>query len=176
MIEKIKNWFFYRQLKETGQIKQSIPQGLNLGARILILFDGTDENSCKDVVLFKKRLMEEASKNVSILAFIDNEISEDSPDFRVFNRKNLKWYGVPFGEQVEEFLKEKCDILLVLCHKMLPQFEYIIALSTSSFIIGPDIRRSEKYFDLIIESHPNGKLSDLITKILEVTERLALKP
>lgn len=175
MIDKIKRWFFEKDLNAQHKHKGSIKNGVNAGASIGILFDGTSEADRKSVHKLKKRLNPSGAKQIKSLAFIQNKLPLDNVDYNAYNQKDLKWYGVPFGEKVEEFLQSNFDILIVLCEKMRPHFEFIIAQSKANFIIGPHIDRSEQYFTFIVDNSDSVGIQTLIDKIIISIDKIAVK-
>ena len=109
------------------------------------------------------------------MAFINNVLPLDNVDYAAYNNKNIKWYGVPFGAKVEEFIQEKSDLLIVLSKEMLPHYEYIIAHSLANFKVGADIKRSEKYFDLIIECELKEEIERICDAIVKGIDKIAVK-
>ncbi len=175
MIERIKRWFFEKDLNAQIIAKKNIKNEVNTAAVIGIIFDGTSEDDRKIVHKFKKQLNPSGNKQVKSLAFIQNKLPLDNVDYNAYNQKEVKWYGVPFGEKVEEFIQTNFDILIVLCEKMRPHFEFIIAKSQTTFVIGPNIERSEKYFTFIVDSKESKGLQNLIEKIIVGIEKIAVK-
>jgi hypothetical protein len=52
-------------------------------------------------------------RSIKSLAFIDNALPFDNVDYAMHTiKKNINWYGVPFGEKVEEFIRKKFDLLI----------------------------------------------------------------
>ncbi len=175
MIESIKRWFFNKDLNTRIATKSIIKDSVNTAAAIGIIFDGTSEDDRKIVHKFKKRLNPNGSKQIKSLAFIKNKLPLDNVDYNAYNQKDVKWYGVPFGEKVEEFINTNFDILIVLCEKMRPHFEFIIAHSKTKFIIGPNIDKSQQYFTFIIDSKDTAGLQSLIDKMIVSIDKIAIK-
>ena len=175
MIGKIKEWFFYKNFQYNIELKKDRSPGLNSEQNITILFDGTSEEDRKKVHRFKKKLNPDAKKSIKSLAYLDNAFPLDNVDYAAYNKKNINWYGVPFGAKVEEFIQEKSDLLLVLCKEMLPHYEYIIAHSQARFKAGADIKKSEKYFDLIIECVHKEEIERICDAIVKAVDKIAVK-
>ncbi|MBK8052943.1 MAG: hypothetical protein IPK35_06635 [Saprospiraceae bacterium] len=174
MIGYLKKWLFYKEFQVVANQKHQ-PNSINYNSSICILFDGTNEDDRKKVHKFKKNLNTTGHKSIKSLAFIDNNLPLDNVDYSAYNRKNIKWCGVPFGEKVEEFIHLNFDVLIVLCKKMLPHYEYIIAHSQSRFIIGSAIHKAEKYFNLIVDAEEKNDLDEIIKCLLRTTEQIAIK-
>lgn len=175
MFEKIKEWFFYREFTTKRRKDTSNQISVNFERSICILFDGTDENDRKSVYKFKKLLNNTENKIIKSLAFIDNSLPLDNVDYAAYNHKNIKWTGVPFGEKVDEFVNYNFDLLIVLCKKMLPHFEYIISHSAALFVVGPDLNKSEKYFNLIIENNNDENINQLCQSIIKGIDKISIK-
>ena len=177
MIAKIKEWFFYRDFTVKDNMPESIRANINKEQNICILYDGTTETDRKSLHRFKKLLNGNGTgnRNIKSLAFIDNALPLDNVDYAAYNHKNIKWHGVPFGEKVEEFINLPSDILIVLCKNMLPHFEYIVAHSSTDFIVGPFLKKSEKYFNLIVETENMDSLEKLSQSIIKGIDKIAVK-
>ena len=175
MIEKIKRWFFDKELNVQLKNNGAVRNGVNAAASIGILFDGTLEADRKTVHKFKKQLNPSGAKQIKSLAFIQNKLPLDNIDYNAYNEKDVKWYGVPFGEKVEEFIQYNFDILIILCEKMRPHFEFIIAHSKATFIIGPNIDKSEKYFTFMVDNTNSVGIQALIDKIIVSIDKIAVK-
>ncbi|MBK9735947.1 MAG: hypothetical protein IPO92_13715 [Saprospiraceae bacterium] len=175
MIEQIKQWFLYREFKVIDKSQKSAVSKVNSGNKISILFNGTSEDDRKIIHKFKKVLNPSGQKNIKSLAFIDNTLPLDNVDYDAYNNINLKWYGLPFGPKIDEFIHQHSDIFVVLCERMLPHYEYIIAHANADFIIGPNIDKSEKYFNLIIDTLGKPGLQTLIDKIILNTDKISVK-
>jgi hypothetical protein len=175
MIDRIKRWFFDKDLTALHVVKKDVKNGVNVAASIGILFDGTLEADRKTVHKFKKQLNPNGAKQIKSLAFIHNKLPLDNVDYNAYNHKDIKWYGVPFGEKVEEFIQNNFDILIVLCEKMRPHFEFIIAQSKATFIIGLNIDKSEQYFTFMVDHDDSVGLQSLINKIIVGIDKIAVK-
>jgi len=174
MVDIIKNWLFYREFDTSKRVKH-MSNTINPVSSICILFDGTNEDDRKKVHQLNKTLNPSGNKIIKSLAFIDNNLPLDNIDYSGYNRKNVKWYGIPFGEKVEEFIHFNFDILIVLCKKMLPHYEYIIGHSEARFIIGAAIHKAEKYFNLIVDTGEQQDIDDMIRSIIKGVEKIAIK-
>jgi hypothetical protein len=174
MIDRIKNWLFYREFDTPKHVKHT-SVSINPVSSICILFDGTNEDDRKKVHQLKKTLNLSGKRNIKSLAFIDNSLPLDNIDYAAYNQKNVKWYGIPFGEKVEEFIHFNFDILIVLCKKMLPHYEYIIAHSEAKFIMGTALIKAEKYFNLMVDTGESQDIDDMISSVMKGAEKIAIK-
>lgn len=175
MIQKIKDWFFYKEFKFYTPTKSHKTNTVNNGNSICILFDGSQEEDRKIVHQFKKNINPSQNKQVKSLAFINNKLPLDNVDYAAYNLKDVKWFGIPFGEKVEEFISYEYDLLIVLCNHMEPHYEYIIANNKSAFKIGPNLDKAQKYLDLIIEINENDDVSAIIKKIIKNIDIISIK-
>ncbi|MBK9257198.1 MAG: hypothetical protein IPM42_17110 [Saprospiraceae bacterium] len=163
-----------KKLNEILSLKKSSAKNqINKGLKIGILFNGTEEENRKTVHRFKKSLSE-GMRTITSLAFIDNKLPLDNIDYAAYNLKNINWYGMPSGEKIDSFAENKFDILFILSEKMYPHFEYIIALTHSELLVGPNINGSEKYFNFIADISNTGKLPDLINGIMQSLQKVSM--
>ena len=175
MLQSIKDWFFFKDFKSDSRPKGHRVAGFNDMHSVCILFDGTTEEERKIIHKFKKAINPSGKKNVKSLAFINNALALDNVDYPAYNLKDVKWTGKPFGLKVDEFINLKFDLLIVMCKNMLPHFEYIIAHSEASFIIGPSIPKAEKYFNITVGTDPNPTTEVIIKKIISAIDKIAVK-
>lgn len=175
MFERIRKWFFYREFNATLHARKRSTGGTNPEKKIAILFDGTSEDDRKTVHRFKKMINKDGSREVKSLAYVDNNLPLDNVDYAAYNRKNLKWYGAPFGNRVEEFISRDEDVLIVLCKEMTLHYEYLIGFSRAAFIIGPAMEKAEKYFDLIIDAGQGIDLDALIRQMVSAVDQVCIK-
>jgi hypothetical protein len=99
----------------------------------------------------------------------------DNIDYDAYNLKDVNWYGIPKSDKIDTFIDYDCDLFIVMCKKMLPHFEYIIAHSKSRFIIGPSLTRSTQYFHMTVDSQDNIDTNDLIQKFIKAIETISIK-
>lgn len=172
MIKNIKKYLFYKAFEHI-QVKRKV--GINKIDSVCILFDGTDENERKIIHKFKKLINPSGSKIVKSLAFINNRLALDNVDYDAYNLKDVNWYGIPKSDKTDTFIKYEFDLLIVLCKKMLPHFEYIIAHSNTRFIVGPSITRSTQYFHMTVDSQDIDDTNELIQKFIKAIETISIK-
>lgn len=172
MLKLIKKYLFYKAFHTSDVIRKS---GINKIDSVCILFDGTEESERKIIHKFKKQINPQGVKTVKSLAFINNRLPLDNIDYDAYNLKEVNWYGIPKSVKINEFIDSDVDLLIVMCKKMLPHYEYIIAHSKARFIIGPSITRSTQYFHMTVECHENHDTSDLIQKIIKAIETISIK-
>jgi hypothetical protein len=172
MIKAIKKYLFYKAFEHV-QVKRKV--GINKMDSVCILFDGTDENERKIIHKFKKQINPQGNKTVKSLAFINNRLALDNVDYDAYNLKDVNLYGIPKSEKTDAFIKYDFDLLIVICKKMLPHFEYIIAHSHSRFIIGPSITRATKYFHLTVDIQDNDDTNHIIQKFIKAIDTISIQ-
>jgi hypothetical protein len=175
MFKSIRKWLFYKAFTKRDKKRIAPGSAVNPVRNVCILFDGTDENQRKIVHQFKKTIAVEGRSEVKSLAFVNNRLPLDNVDYAAYNLKHVNWYGIPSGEKVEAFIKFNYDMMIVLCKKMLPHYEYIIAHSEARFFVGPAITRAEQYFDLIVDLPKSGDTNELIKNVIKMVNLVAVK-
>ena len=175
MLKSIRKWLFYRSFSEPIKKKMQKNGVVNPLRSICILFDGTDETERKLIHQFKKSISQTGRAEVKSLAFVNNRLPLDNVDYAAYNLKDINWYGVPSGDKVNAFIKYDYDLMIVLCKKMLPHYEYIVAHAASQFIVGPSITRAEKYFDLLVDPSKSNDTEELTKNVLNALKLVAVK-
>ncbi len=175
MLHRIRKWFFYRAFNLQDKKKVRRHGQVNPMKSVCILFDGTDEAQRKQVHQFKKAINRDGQTEVKSLAFINNRLHLENVDYAAYNLKDINWYGVPSGEKVQTFIQYNYDLMIVLCKKMLPQYEYIIAHSEAQFKVGAAIKRAEHYFDLIVDMPESKDTGALINNIMKAVSLVSVK-
>jgi hypothetical protein len=176
MLKKLKSTLFYRAFREKITKSPQIPVISIKGGSVSVLFNGTREDDRKTVHRLKKKLIAAGASSFKSLAYIDNKLPLENVDYAAYNKRNVNWYGVPSGEEVDAFIQLPANILIVLCPEMLPHFEYIIAHAQARFIIGPDISRSTTYFNLTVQYPRTENLQDMINALIKAVDVVAEKP
>lgn len=74
--------------------------------------------------------------------------------------------GLPKGQKVNEFLKERFDILINCDLSEHFSTEYVCLLSCAGFKVANDTAKNRKYFDLLINMEEESKLEDYINQVL----------
>lgn len=175
MFKSIRKWLFYKSFAEPKKKTVQKNDVVNPLRSICILFDGTEESERKLVHQFKKSISQSGRAEVKSLAFVNNRLPLDNVDYAAYNLKDINWYGVPSGEKVNAFIKYDYDLMIVLCKKMLPHYEYIVAHAETQFIVGPSITRAEKYFDLLVDVPKSNNTQELTKNVLNALNLVAVK-
>lgn len=175
MLKSIRKWLFYKSFAEPKKKTVQKNGVINPLRSICILFDGTDESERKLIHQFKKSISQNGRAEVKSLAFVNNRLPLDNVDYAAYNLKDVNWYGVPSGEKVNAFIKYDNDLMIVLCKKMLPHYEYIVAHTESQFIVGPSITRAENYFDLLVDVPKDNDTKELMKNVLNALNLVAVK-
>lgn len=175
MVNSIKNWLLHQKFESKARPNEPTSTGINTLQSIGILFDGTDEEERKVVHKFKKNINPDQKRDIKSLAFINNKLPLDNIDYSAYNLKDVKWFGLPFGEKIDEFIQYNFDLLIVISKQMLPHTEYIVAHSKSKFIIGTGLELAEKYFDIIVDVENSDSTNVILNKITTAINKIAIK-
>ncbi len=74
--------------------------------------------------------------------------------------------GLPKGQKVNEFIKERFDILIDCDLSGHFSTDYICLLSCAGFKVANDTEKNRKHFDLLINMEGETELEDYITQVL----------
>lgn len=82
--------------------------------------------------------LKKIKKKVEVLVYTGRSKSaESSSNFQVFGAKDLDWALRPTSEDVKAFMDRPFDILFYFSHKGNAVLDYIVALSSAKFRVGP---------------------------------------
>jgi hypothetical protein len=159
LIKQVKRRLFYRTLIQRYNALNGVnnePKVTpNEAKTVALLFDATTLENRKEMERFSKKLQKEGKK-VTILGFFNEKTQPNGWTFRVFNKKDVSWKGIPSGNEVQRFLEEKFDLLYHCSITECLPLEWLAALAKARFKIGPAIH-DWIHYDLII----GGKFENL---------------
>ncbi|MFN9352609.1 MAG: DUF6913 domain-containing protein [Chitinophagales bacterium] len=112
MIQEIKNYFFFKQLKEESakNRKNVLLQDFSKVSSVGIAYDASDYEMITTVRDLEMRLKDQG-KNVFVFGFINSDEKKLEPF--LFTKKDLNWFGYPTKPQLFDFAGHEYD--LVLC-------------------------------------------------------------
>jgi len=170
LIIKIKQLFgnfdYRRKVSRIKRIKKTV--NIDDARKIGLLYCVTDERSYGQIIDFIKKL-QNLDKSVIALGFV---MSKDVPAFfsssnsySFFTLKDLNWYNKPSGTFIDNFLKEKFDIVINLSLKDTFPLQYIAGLSDASLKVGKFAGENSPYYDMMIETDTINETSTFIEQI-----------
>lgn len=171
MIQDIKNYFFFKRLKEeTVDVRKNLLlQDFSNIRTIGIAYDASDYEMITTVRDLENKLKNEG-KNVSVFGFINSEDKKHEPF--LFTRKDLNWYGYPTKQQLFDFAAKDFDLVLGFFNDLNSPLNAIFANSKSKMRLGINYNQEPSLFDIILGfSGKKGKkeivrvLMDFITTI-----------
>ncbi len=159
LIKQIKRHLFYRTLikhyNTLATVENNPKISPNEANTVALIFDATTLENRKAIEDFSEKLQKEGKK-VTILGFFNEKTQLNDWTFRVFNKKDVSWKGIPKGNEVKRFLEEKFDLLYHCSLSESLPLEWIAALAKARFKIGPAIH-DWLYYDVIV----GGKFENL---------------
>lgn len=149
------------QQKRHNQGKQ--PVNLATAKRIGIVFDATELPEREVAVSFAKRLKKD-NKQVRMLGYFQTDVGEADFAFPYFTKKDIAWAGYPKGNEVEHFMEQSYDLLLVLQVRSNLLVEYLACLADANMKVGP-ITDNEQAYDLLLDIPADAPLPKFITQL-----------
>ncbi len=114
------------------------------------------------------RELKETGKKVSVIGYIDAnfipEFYRIRKGFHFFCKQDINWYSIPEPAFVEDFIRERFDLLIDLSIEDHFPLEYIFALSTARFKAGKFVQGSD-HADLSIDIGSNRDVFYLTQQI-----------
>lgn len=132
--------------------------------RIGILFDATNLDNQVFVENYVQN-MRKIGKQVSLLAFVDDNQEHNNFPFKYYNHKHLSWYEHPNSSDVNQFIETKFDILISLHIHDVQSLEYISALSHAKMRVGKYDESKIDAYDLMIDNSNNNDLQHFIQQV-----------
>lgn len=68
-----------------------------------------------------------------------------------FTRKDLNWYYKPEGKYVNDFIKEKFDVLIDLSENDLLPLQFVLCMSKARFKVGRYSEQNLPFYDMMID-------------------------
>ena len=112
-----------------------------------------------------------AGLSVDSLCYVSAKKGVLPDEIKGFTRKQTSWSEVPESSLVEEFIRQKFDILIDLTSQQYFPMVYVTALSEAAFKIGY-AGSSVNYFDLNIEFSELPSTNQLADQILYYLKRI----
>ncbi|MDD2636033.1 MAG: hypothetical protein PHW82_11095 [Bacteroidales bacterium] len=138
----------------------AIACNLKKAKSIGIIYNATKQ---EDFIIVKDFVykLKEIVPNVQAMGFVNTKELSDfhiQPlEFSFFCNSNLNWYYKPHENSVDEFVKQKFDILIDLNLKELLAVRFVLAESTALFKTGRFCNIEPNYYDLMIKLPKKNK-------------------
>lgn len=167
IFKNIKNIFYKSAVNSAVKSARNTKRemlNIDLAKKVGIIFNATKTNDVITVTQFTDKLKKE-NKEVYILGYQDRKLKEET-DSRLFDNKNVNWYGLPNDEKINEFQRKNLDILICAFEEECLPLEYIAATSKAKFRVGVFSKSKTNYFELMINIKKEQGLSFLLNQIL----------
>lgn len=123
---------------------------------VAMLYKIDSKESLDHLRKFAKYIKSEfGTKKVFMLGYWDD--AKENPDFlqvkvdfEFFTKKDLNWAGIPRGGNIDNFLKEKFDILIDMNDYLDVPIRYLMTKNKSRLKVGRFSEENEPYFDILI--------------------------
>lgn len=137
MITKLRQFLFLNALRKAlaAQTRKRKTFTVETAGHIGILFDAGHDKKRREVLEYARQL-EKKGKKLKLLGFFNDKQPHEGTDFEYFTLKDLGWTGVPQGEKVSAFVREKFDLLLSFHNHEIPALEWIAASAGAAMKIG----------------------------------------
>ncbi|MEM9929920.1 MAG: hypothetical protein AAF840_08890 [Bacteroidota bacterium] len=177
----IKERFFRRQLAEekakmpTGKAKRLHPDTVS---EITILFPADSAEDRKAVDKWRDAFQKPGRK-IKALGYFANEVGAASFDFITVSVKDLNWYGVPKGEEIDKFRATTTELLIRIGPVKHPVLDYLAATKPAALKVGPYTNETENPYHLQFDGQQALKPKEqfaAIAKIFTYTNATAPSP
>jgi hypothetical protein len=158
---------FMKDIRKSGQKREVV--SFDEADKIGILYDATNEKDYETVKAYLKTVRANFKKDIHALGFVDKknlpatQYAQFGLDF--FSRKDLNFSMIPVNPIVDNFIKEKFDILINLNSGKCFPLRYISAMSHSRFRVGRYSRNHMICYDMMVQLKGEPPLKTVIEEI-----------
>lgn len=167
IIQKVRFYFYQRALKKATKKSANIMRemvNINNAQHIGVLYNATNPKDIATIAQWVAQWQKEGKK-VSTLGYINNK-SKDGVADNFFDKNNINWYEVPFGEKIEKFQAQAFDILISTIKEESLPLEYLVASSKAKFRVGAFSQAKTNYYELMINVKQHNELPYLLKQIV----------
>ncbi len=139
-----------------SQKRTPVVNNLDQAKSVGIIFDADTEKDF-DLAVNYLRLIKEEYGIYNVRAFGYYSKKHEMPYLKrsiqvdYFTRKDLNWFNRPEGKFVNDFVKEKFDVLIDLSENDKLPLQYILAMSPALFKIGRYSNENLSFYDMMVD-------------------------
>lgn len=158
---------FKKELKRVKSEREII--GFDEAVRIGLLYDATNEENSETMKNYVKYLRSNFKKDVLAMGFVDkkelpqSQFAQYGLDF--FTKKDLNFKMIPVNPIVDNFIREKFDILVNLNSGKCFPLRYISAMSHARFRVGRYAKTNTDCYDMMVKMQGEPPLKTVIDEI-----------
>jgi len=164
--DNIRNHFYQKRLAERLRNNRESRSVINLDSAksIGLLYDATQPANDAVIISFAENLRQ-SGKKVEILAFVNDNKTEQKEGIAVFNKKSLSWTLVPESDKAEQFAAHHFDLMLACFTGENLPLEYIARISKARWRVGAYAANKTDDYDMMIKLDDKIELSHFIQQI-----------
>ena len=176
MLSSLKKFLFERNLKKRLSEKpKSKTFSFHSAQKIAILYDGRNPQIVQEIKALKDRIKEE-SKTFKTLAFIEKIEDTVHITCPIYSSQLIDWMGIPDSREVEDLIRFKADLFIVINPEKLRHFNYVLALSHANIKAGvAQGDRFDRYYNLLIDPNELRDHNLSYTQIYDIFSKLGIQ-
>ncbi len=165
MIQEIKNYFFFKRLKEESAKNKNnvLLQDFSKVTSVGIAYDASDFEMITTVRDLEMRLKDQG-KNVFVFGFINSDEKKFEPF--LFTKKDLNWFGYPAKPQLYDFARNEYDLVLGFFNDLNSPLNVIFANSKSKLRLGVNYNQDPELFDILLGTTKIQKKKDIVSLLM----------
>lgn len=160
LISSIKSYFYNSTLNKHAKFLSNYGRkviNLTNAKSIGLLYNASNSDNVVAVTKFVE-LLKNNELEITSLAYLNENIKEDNR-INYFNKTNINWYEIPFGEKIDNFQKRKFDILICATTQECLPLEYLSATSKASYRVGFYQKDKTEIYDFMINVNQQTDLN-----------------
>lgn len=139
-----------------SQNRVPVVNNLDEAKSVGIVFDADTEKDFDLAYNYLKLMKEEYGiRNVRAFGYFSKKQElpylKRSIQIDYFTRKDLNWFNRPEGKFINDFAKEKFDVLIDLSENNILPIQYIVAMSPAKFKIGRFSEDNLDFYDMMVD-------------------------
>jgi len=145
---------------------------LNQAKTLGVIYDVNNESDYIKIIKLVKYLKGEFGlRKVKVISFYaekeEPNFMQSKLEFDFFTKKDLSWKMIPTSTVVDNFTKEKFDILIDFTEKYVTPLRHVLVQSKSAFKVGRFSKPNEPFYDLMIEEKDPSDFEAFVNHLVQ---------
>ncbi|MCS6967415.1 MAG: hypothetical protein RMJ44_03230 [Cytophagales bacterium] len=168
----VKRLFMQRRLNKLLKVsrKRSMPS-FTASRHIGVLFNGNNHTIKEPLASIVQGLQKEG-KDVSLLAYFEDNIPHFHFPFEAFTSRQMDWLGNIRSEKVHQFIEKKFDFLFCFNEQPCQVTDLILAQSNAHCRVGLYQKGKEPFYELMFIPDQQASYEQVIHQVIEYTKMI----
>lgn len=160
MFEWLKNYLLQQEIRSNFKIQKQFVEWGKVQSAVILVGSG-QYGTAKDFV-------KQTGKNIDIIVFHSDKISETKDCFLSFNKKDFNIFGLPKQEAINKLRQKTFDVLINLDFDNSGILRALTGLTPAKCKLGPESVNYNDFFDISIQSSQNDFLKQSLKYLMMI--------